>query len=89
MKDAELLSPVERDELRQVKIEAEDERNIALGNAAKARAYELMLWLYAVSISLLAFFDMIHLAAFFMLLGVFAVCQVYFIIRLWQYHKAL
>ena len=56
MKDAELLSPVERDELRQVKIEAEDERNIALGNAAKARAYELMLWLYAVSISLLAFF---------------------------------
>ena len=66
-----------------------DERNIALGNAAKARAYELMMWLYAISISLLALFDIISTVAFFLLLSVFVVCQVYFIIRLWKYHKDL
>ncbi|HBG0952212.1 MULTISPECIES: hypothetical protein [Bacillota] len=89
MKHKELLSQNEANELRQLKIEEKDERNIALGNAAKARAYELMMWLYAISISLLALFDIISALAFFLLLFVFAVCQVYFIIRLWKYHKDL
>ena len=89
MKREELLSQDEKNELKQLKIEEKDERNIALGNAAKARAYELMMWLYAISITLLALFDVINLVAFFILLGVFAVCQGYFIIRLWKYHKDL
>ncbi len=89
MKHKELLSQNEANELKQLKIEEKDERNIALGNAAKARAYELMMWLYAISISLLALFDIISTVAFFLLLSVFVVCQVYFIIRLWKYHKDL
>ena len=89
MKHKELLTQSERNEIKQLKIEEKDERNIALGNAAKARAYELMMWLYAISISLLALFDIISTVAFFLLLSVFVVCQVYFIIRLWKYHKDL
>lgn len=89
MKQEKLLSQNETNELKQVKIEEKDERNIALGNLAKARAYELMMWLYAISISLLALFNVINLTAFFILLGVFVICQAYFIIRLWKYHKEL
>ena len=65
MKHKELLSQDETNELKQLKIEEKDERNIALGNAAKARAYELMMWLYAITISLLALFDVISVLAFF------------------------
>lgn len=45
MKHKELLTQSERNEIKQLKIEEKDERNIALANAAKARAYELMMWL--------------------------------------------
>lgn len=69
MKHKELLSQNEANELKQLKIEEKDERNIVLGNAAKARAYELMMWLYAISISLLALFDIISAVAFFLLLS--------------------
>ena len=84
-----LFSQEEQNELKQLKIEEKDERNVALGNAAKARAYELMMWLYTISISLLAFFHIISLIAFFILLGVYVICQIYFIIRLYRYHKDL
>lgn len=89
MKHKELLTQSKRNEIKQLKIEEKDERNIALANAAKARAYELMMWLYAISISLLALFNIISVLAFFILLSVFAICQIYFIIRLWKYHKEL
>ena len=77
MKHGELFSQEEQNELKQLKIEEKDERNVALGNAAKARAYELMMWLYTISISLLAFFHIISLIAFFILLGVYVICQIY------------
>ena len=64
MKHGELFSQEEQNELKQLKIEEKDERNVALGNAAKARAYELMMWLYTISITLLAFFHIISLIAF-------------------------
>lgn len=70
MKHKELLTQSERNEIKQLKIEEKDERNIALANAAKARAYELMMWLYAISISLLALFNIISVLAFFILLSV-------------------
>lgn len=89
MKHEELLTQSEKNEIKQLKIEEKDERNIALANAAKARAYETMMWLYAISISLLALFNIISVFAFFILLSVFAICQIYFIIRLWKYHKEL
>ena len=89
MKQEKLLTQNEIDELKQLEIEHKDERNISLGNAAKARAYELMMWLYSITIVLLAFFDVITLSAFFILLGIFVVCQIYFIFRLWQYHKKM
>ena len=89
MKHGELFSQEEQNELKQLKIEEKDERNVALGNAAKARAYELMMWLYTISIYLLAFFHIISLIAFFILLGVYVICQIYFIIRLYRYHKDL
>ena len=87
MNHTSLLSQEERNERKQLEIEQKDERNIALSDAAKARAWEWMVWLYALSICLLALVDVIQLAAFFILLGVFAVCQCYFIFRLWKYHK--
>ncbi|MFR1685572.1 MAG: hypothetical protein ACLSVX_00145 [Massilimicrobiota timonensis] len=87
MKYEELLSQEERNELKNITIEKKDERNIWLDHLAKARAYELMMWLYTISITLLAFFHIISLIAFFILLGVFIVCQIYFILRLWLYHK--
>lgn len=83
MKYEELLSQEERNELKNITIEKKDERNIWLDHLAKARAYELMMWLYTISITLLAFFHIISLIAFFILLGVFIVCQIYFILRLW------
>ena len=89
MKHEELLTQSEKNEIKQLKIEEKDERNIALANAAKARAYEMMMWLYAISISLLALFNIISVFVFFILLSVFAICQIYFIIRLWKYHKEL
>ena len=87
MKYEELLSQEERNELKNITIEKKDERNIWLDHLAKARAYELMMWLYTIYITLLAFFHIISLIAFFILLGVFIVCQIYFILRLWLYHK--
>ena len=87
MKYEELLSQEERNELKNITIEKKGERNIWLDHLAKARAYELMMWLYTISITLLAFFHIISLIAFFILLGVFIVCQIYFILRLWLYHK--
>lgn len=87
MKYEKLLSQEERNELKNITIEKKDERNIWLDHLAKARAYELMMWLYTISITLLAFFHIISLIAFFILLGVFIVCQIYFILRLWLYHK--
>lgn len=87
MKYEELLSQEERNELKNITIEKKDERNIWLDHLAKARAYELMMWLYTISITLLAFFHIISLIAFFILLGVFIVCQIYFILRLWLYYK--
>ena len=87
MKYEELLSQEERNELKNITIEKKDERNIWLDHLAKARAYELMMWLYTISITLFAFFHIISLIAFFILLGVFIVCQIYFILRLCLYHK--
>ena len=89
MKQEKLLSQNEINEIKRLGIEQKDERNIALGNAAKARAYELMMCLYAIVIAFLAFFDVINLSAFFILLGVFVICQAYFIFRLWKYHKEM
>ena len=42
MKREKWLSRDEWQEINQLEIERKDERNIALGNAAKARAYELI-----------------------------------------------
>ena len=64
MNHTSLLSQEERNERKQLEIEQKDERNIALSDAAKARAWEWMVWLYALSICLLALFDVIQLAAF-------------------------
>lgn len=74
-------------EIRNIKVEQNDERNITLANAAKARAYELMMCLYAVVTVLLAVFQIISVLAFGILLTVFVVCQVYFVIRLARYQK--
>lgn len=89
MKQEKLLSQDEMNEIKKLEIEQKDERNTALGNAAKARAYELMIVLYAITIAALSYFDIISLSAFFILLGVFAICQIYFIVRLWKYHKEM
>lgn len=77
----------EQEQAKQIDIELKDERNITLGNAAKARVYELMMWLIAGVIVALVFTKLISLAAFFILLAVFAACQCYFIFRLCKYHK--
>ena len=87
MKKEPLLSYEERKTYKELEIEQQDERNIALANAAKARAYELMLWLYAITILLLRALDRLSIGAFFSLLGVLAICQVYFIIRLKKYQE--
>lgn len=42
MKQEKLLSQNEINEFKRLGIEQKDERNIALGNAAKARAYEFV-----------------------------------------------
>lgn len=89
MKKENLLSKDEINEINQLEIEQKDERNILLGNTAKARAYELIMWLYSITIVVLAIFDIISVLAFLILLGVFIICQIYFIIRLKKYHKEM
>lgn len=87
MKDKKLLSAEEQAQMELLETELHDERNILLGNAAKARAYELMMILYAAAITALAILGMISAAAFFILLGIFAICQCRFIFCLKKYHK--
>lgn len=89
MNAEKLLSKKEQDEIRQIKIEKKDERNISLGNAAKARAYELMICLYNAVVVILAILNIITLKVFFIFFGLFIICQIYFIIRLYRYHKKM
>ncbi|WNY23031.1 hypothetical protein MmiHf6_03270 [Methanimicrococcus hongohii] len=77
------------EEIKQIEIEKKDERNIAIGNAAKARAYELMSVLFAFVLIALALLDYINTRAFFILVTLFFVCQIYFVYRLWKYEKEM
>ena len=46
-----------------------------------------MIVLYAISILLLSISDMISFVAFIIMFGIFAISQIYFVIRLRNYHK--
>ena len=63
--------------------EKKTKRNIRLDHLAKARAYELMMWLLYYIYHFTCFLSYYKFNSLFILLGFFIVCQIYFILRLW------
>lgn len=72
---------------REQEIEAKDERNIALGNAAKATGFEVFTSLFSIAILILALLGYMNTVSFFTLFAAFFIGQSAFIGRLWYLHK--
>ncbi|HWQ76302.1 MAG TPA: hypothetical protein VN441_13400 [Syntrophomonas sp.] len=73
---------------KQIEIEAKDERNIAIGNKAKAKAYDLMLMVFG---ALMLAFALMQVEIYVILTFVTAYLLVVsvFVYYLWKYQKEM
>lgn len=74
---------------KETQIEENDERNIALGNAAMASGFKAMDVTISVSIFALIFTGYMTVVPCFTIIGAFAIGQIVFIVRLWHLHKTM
>lgn len=74
---------------KEIEIEENDERNIAITNAAKATGFDVMLSLFSIAIIALALLGYLTKVVFFTFFGVFLIAQVSFVIRVWYLHKKM
>lgn len=74
---------------KEMQIEENDERNIALGNAAMASGFKAMNVTISVSIFALIFTGYMTVVPCFTIIGAFAIGQIVFIVRLWHLHKTM
>ncbi len=74
---------------KETQIEENDERNIALGNAAMASGFKAMNVTISVSIFALIFTGYMTVVPCFTIIGAFAIGQIVFIVRLWHLHKTM
>ena len=73
----------------EMEIEAKDERNIALGNAAMASGFKVMSVCLAITICVLSFTGYITIIPCLAIIGAYAVGQIAFIARLYYLHKTM
>lgn len=74
---------------KEMQIEENDERNIALGNAAMASGFKVMNVTISVSLVALIFTGYMTVVPCFTIIGAFAIGQLAFIVRLWHLHKTM
>ena len=74
---------------KEMQIEENDERNIALGNAAMASGFKVMNVTISVSLVALIFTGYMTVVPCFTIIGAFTIGQIVFIIRLWHLHKTM
>ena len=74
---------------KEMQIEENDERNIALGNAAMASGFKAMNVTISVALFALIFTGYMTVVPCFTIIGAFTIGQIVFIIRLWHLHKTM
>lgn len=74
---------------KEIEIEQNDERNIAIGNAAKATGYEVITVMFSLAILSLAMLGYMNKVSFFILIGILFTSQIVFITKLWYLHKRM
>lgn len=73
---------------KQIAIEQNDERNIALSNRAKAKAFDAMLYIFSAALLALSLMKL-PLMAILILTGAYLAVISYFIFYLNKYHKEM
>ncbi len=74
---------------KEMEIEENDERNVALSNAAMASGFKVMNVTIAISIFALIFTGYMTVVPCFTIIGAYAVGQIVFIVRLWFLNKTM
>ena len=75
------------EEKLELEIEMNDERNIALSNAAMASGFKVLSVVLAAAIVILAYAGQLNAAACLIIIGAYFVGQITFIAKLWYLHK--
>ena len=74
---------------KEIEIEENDERNIAITNAAKATGFDVMISLFSIVILAMALLGYLTKVVFFAFFIVFLIAQISFIAKLWYLHKKM
>ena len=74
---------------REMEIEENDERNIALSNSAMASGFKVMNVTIAISVFSLIFTGYMTVVPCFTIIGAYAIGQIVFVVRLWHLHKTM
>lgn len=83
----DLLIRKRTEEDLELEIEMNDERNIALSNAAMASGFKVLSVVLAAVIVILAYAGQLNAAACLIIIGAYFAGQVTFIAKLWYLHK--
>lgn len=87
MKYEELLSQEERNELKNITIEKKRQKKHMVRSFSQSQSLRIddvaLYYIYHFT----CFLSYYKFNSLFILLGFFIVCQIYFILRLWLYHK--
>ncbi len=74
---------------KEMEIEENDERNVALSNAAMASGFKVMNVTIAISIFALIFTGYMTVVPCFTIIGAYAIGQIVFVVRLWFLNKTM
>lgn len=74
---------------KEMEIEEQDERNIALSNAAMASGFKVMSFAIAISIFALIFTGYMTVVPCFTIIGAYTAGQIVFVMRLWYLNKTM
>lgn len=73
----------------ELEIEMNDERNIALSNAAMASGFKVLSVVLAAAIVILAYAGQLNAVACLIIIGAYFVGQITFIAKLWYLHRIM
>ena len=62
---------------RRIEIETNDERNVAMNNRAKAKAYDAMIYIFSALMLVFALMEIDFVAVLLLVVGYLAVCGIY------------
>ena len=62
---------------RRIEIETNDERNVAMNNRAKAKAYDAMIYIFSALLLVFALMEINFVAVLLLVAGYLAVCGIY------------